>query len=150
MTYALIQDNQIQSIGSLPNSARRLDTQEWVMGLATAPPELVAATGWAEVVDTARPADTATTTHDRSIELVNGTPTVVWTQRAKTPDDLAGEQQQANRSTIEDQARNAFAGNRTYAASTPTAAQTTAQVKALSRQMNGVLRLLLNELDGTN
>lgn len=94
-TYALVTDDTIQSIGRLPNAARRLDTGEWVMGLDTAPPELVQATGWYEVVDTARPDDTTTTTHNRSIELVAGVPTVVWTERAKTADELASEQQAA-------------------------------------------------------
>lgn len=52
---------------------------------------------------------------------------------------------------IRDNARQALAGNRTYVGTaTPTAAQTTAQVKALSRQVNGIIRLLLNELDGTD
>ena len=39
------------------------------------------ATGWHEITNTARPDDTDTTTHDRTIELVAGVPTVVWTER---------------------------------------------------------------------
>ena len=58
--------------------------------------------------------------------------------------------EQANRDTIEQAARQALIDNRAFVASTPTAAQTTAHVKALSRQVNGVIRLLLNQLDGTN
>jgi len=53
--------------------------------------------------------------------------------------------------TLRSAALNAFAGNRTYTGlASPTAAQTTSQVKALSQQMNGVIRLLLGQLDGTN
>lgn len=58
--------------------------------------------------------------------------------------------QPANAGAIRDAARNALAANRSFIASTPTAAQTTAQVKALSRQLNGVIRLLLGQLDGTD
>ena len=63
------------------------------------------------------------------------------------PDDPAV----TNRDTIEQQARQALATNRTYVGlANPTAAQTTAEVRALARQMNGVIRLLLNALDGTD
>lgn len=59
--------------------------------------------------------------------------------------------EQVNERNIRDAARQALATNRTYAQrATPTAAQTTAQVKALSQQQNGIIRLLLNLLDGTD
>lgn len=65
--------------------------------------------------------------------------------------DSAATPEGQNRTTIETQAAAALAGNKTYAAlATPTAAQTTAQVKALSRQVNGVIRLLLGQLDATD
>lgn len=58
---------------------------------------------------------------------------------------------QANRQTLVDQATQATANNRTYIAlASPTAAQTTAQTKALSRQNNAIIRLLLNQLDATD
>lgn len=88
MSYALVIDDTIQKVGALPKSARRLDNQAWVMGLPDADTATQQATGWFEVVDTTRPDDTATTTHDRSIELVGGVPTVVWTERDKTEDEL--------------------------------------------------------------
>lgn len=56
-----------------------------------------------------------------------------------------------NAATIRQQAQQALAGNRTYATlASPTNAQTVAQVKALSRQQNGLIRLLLGALDGTD
>ena len=56
-----------------------------------------------------------------------------------------------NEETIRQQAAAALDGNRTYSARTsPTAAQTAAQVKALSQQNNRVIRLLLGLLDGTD
>ena len=59
--------------------------------------------------------------------------------------------EQVNRDTIQDQATQALTANRTFLAiATPTAAQNAAQAKALTRQMNGVLRLVLGKVDGTD
>lgn len=57
----------------------------------------------------------------------------------------------ANERTLREQAVAAMDTNRVYIArSAPTTAQNTAQIKALSQQMNGVIRLLLGQFDGTN
>jgi hypothetical protein len=57
----------------------------------------------------------------------------------------------ANRVTIESQVAAAITANKAYVAlASPTNAQTTAQVKALSRQLNGVMRLLTGQLDATD
>jgi hypothetical protein len=59
--------------------------------------------------------------------------------------------EQVNESTIRQQAASALAGNRTFLAiASPTGAQVTAQVKALTRQSNGVIRLVLGQLDSTD
>lgn len=56
-----------------------------------------------------------------------------------------------NRDTLTDQARAALAGNREFLAlASPTNNQTLAQVKALTRQMNAVLRLIIGDLTGTD
>ena len=95
--YAYVIDGVVrEESGSLPASARRLDTGEWVMGLDTAPDDLLHATGWWEVIDTPRPDDTETTTHDRTVEVVDGQPTVVWVARPWTADELAAEEAAAN------------------------------------------------------
>lgn len=52
-----------------------------------------------------------------------------------------------NRELIEKRARQALKSNRDYLQSNPTAAQVKAQVEALTRQVNGLIRLTLNELD---
>jgi hypothetical protein len=62
--------------------------------------------------------------------------------------DVTAEQ---NEAAIRNAARNALATNRTYVdLASPTAAQTTAQVKALSRQNNGLIRLLLGLFDAAD
>ena len=93
MTYAYIADSVIHAVGRLPQSARRLDTQEWVLGLADATVALQEACGWYAVADTTRPDDTPTTTHTRTVELVAGVPTVVWTERPLTDDEQFARQQ---------------------------------------------------------
>lgn len=56
-----------------------------------------------------------------------------------------------NADTLHQRARTALASNRAFISdSTITTAEAIAQTKALSRQMNAVIRLLLNELDGTD
>lgn len=99
MTYALI--TRIPLVEDrLPAGARRLDTGEWVMALPDADPALWHACGWWAVVDAARPADTPTTTWDRTLELVDGVPTVVWVERPKTAGEIAAETAAANSATL--------------------------------------------------
>lgn len=101
MTYALVIDNTISDErGRPPVSARRLDTGEWVLDLPNAHWSRQRATGWWQVTDTARPADTATATYDRTVTLVDGTPTVTWVERPWTADELAARTAQANRTTL--------------------------------------------------
>ena len=59
--------------------------------------------------------------------------------------------EESSRRTIHAQAATSLDGNRAFLALTsPTAAQNAAQVKALTRQMNGVIRLVLGQLDATD
>lgn len=77
-------------------------------------------------------------------------------QRAADAADLAAHSAAVkatdqNRATITDRAATALQGNRDFlAVGSPTAAQTSAQVKALTRQNTAVIRLLLGILDGTD
>jgi hypothetical protein len=71
----------------------------------------------------------------------------VSTREVTVPDPTL---EQANEATIRGQALTALTANRAYIASTPTAVQATAQSKALTRQVNGIIRLLLNQLDGVD
>lgn len=53
--------------------------------------------------------------------------------------------------TIRGRARQAIQNNRTFVGlASPTAAQNAAQIKALTRQMNGLIRLVLQETDETD
>ena len=126
-------------------SEQRTDTGQWV-----SPPnrawtdDLAALCGFAPIIDTPQPADTDTTTHDRRITVIDGTPTVTWTPRAKTADELAAVAQATNTGALEAKARAALTANGTYLAlAAPTNAQTVAQVKALTRQMTALVRLSL-------
>ena len=60
------------------------------------------------------------------------------------------ESRNANEETLRNQAITAMQGNRDFLniAGTPTNAQVLAQVKALTRQNNGIIRQLLGFLDG--
>jgi hypothetical protein len=79
-------------------------------------------------------------------------------QRALTADEaaaLAAEDARnaadTNGATLRQQAAAALTANRAYVAlASPSAAQTTAQVKALSQQNNKIMRLVLGQLDGTD
>lgn len=99
--YALILNNEIQSLGNPPQGARRLDTGQWVTppaGIWT--DSLLAACGWLPVTETPRPDDTDTATHDYSVELVDGTPTETWTVREWTADELAARQAATDRAAL--------------------------------------------------
>jgi hypothetical protein len=111
----------------------------------------LAACGWFKVAVVARPADTPTQTSDRSVVVVAGAPTERWTVRPKTQAELDSDRDEANDATIRQQANNALDNNRTYLAlGAPTNAQVVAQVRGLTQQLNGVVRLVLGKLDGTN
>lgn len=57
---------------------------------------------------------------------------------------------ESNHDVLVDLARAALADNRIFLASTPSNAPTVAQVKALTRQMNAIIRLVVGDMDGTN
>ena len=72
-------------------------------------------------------------------------------EAAAAADAQAAAVTDGNRTTITDQAFTALQANRDFLAlSAPTNAQAVAQVQALTRQNVGLIRLLLNLLDGTD
>lgn len=150
--YALVVTNTIQALATrLPNSARRLDTGAWVMGLATATVALQQATGWYAVVDVAKPADTQTHTHDRTITLVGGIPTETWTQRLWTAEELAARTADTNAATIRSRAETALTANAAFLAigPAPTNVQVRDHVILMTKECTGLIRLVLDKLDST-
>lgn len=141
--YAKITDGNVAEVW-MPTAARRLDTGEWVLGLHGASFEHQQACGYFVVAATPRPSDIDTHTYDRSIALLDGTPTVTWTKRAKRADELAVEVAQINTAEMGSKLQLLLTTNSSFLAeSTPTNAQVLAQVKALTRQSNILIRLLL-------
>lgn len=79
----------------------------------------------------------------------------VYTVRAMTVEEVAARdaelQKPINLATLRSQAETALESNRTFLAlASPSNAQTLAQVKSLTRQMNAVIRLVVGKLDGTD
>lgn len=78
-------------------------------------------------------------------ETFDGEGNVIESQTVELPPELA------NYDTLRQRARAALAANRTYLAlATPTAAQNTAQVNALTRQVQALIRFTLSDLTGTD
>ena len=96
--YALIDNNTVtRTWGNLPREAmRRQDTGEWVMNLEYADTAQRAACGLYEVIDAPQPVDPDGVA-ERSIDVIGGVPTVVWTVRPYTADELAAAAADADR-----------------------------------------------------
>ena len=91
MHVYVLGNGSIQGVGQIPISARRLDTQEWVLNLRSAPIELQEACGWHKVLETPKPEDTDTTTFDMTVEAVNSLYQTVWVERQKTDAEISAE-----------------------------------------------------------
>lgn len=140
--HALVIDGQVVKSGRLPASAKRLDNGNWIMGLATAPAELVEACGWYPVAATDPPAhDDATETVVSSLAFDKGGVVQTWTVAPLDADTLAAKAREAVRGTLETRLRGALAINTGYLAlAAPTATQTRDEVRALARQVNALIR----------
>ena len=145
--YAHVTDNVVDQVGQPP--AVVLVDGRWY-DLRPRDPAVLAVAGWVEAVETPRPADTDTTTHD-SGWIIDGDHAVqTWTPRPWTTDEQAARTESANETTIRDKATTALGTNTTFLGITsPTNAQNAAQIKALTRQVNGLIRLAIRKLDGT-
>lgn len=149
--YVHVVNNTIEA-GSerelLPGSDRRLDTGQWVMGLPAATVADQQACGWFQVTLNPQPADTSTTRYTSyTVQLVGGFPTQVWTPVTKTAQEQTDEATTANRATVRadlvSKARAAITANNSFIANpTPSNNQVVAHVKTLSKECNGIIRLM--------
>lgn len=94
--YAFVIDNEIQSVGGLPGSARILATRQWLCppgGLANATVDQREACGYYAVVDEPPQFDPQTQVLTRGEAFLSdpSTPMVMYTIRPKTADQLATE-----------------------------------------------------------
>jgi hypothetical protein len=144
--YAIVVDDAIFQVGSRPKAWRNHP------GLPYATDEQLAALGILPVVNTEQPANTATHTTERSVDLVAGVPTVVWTSRPWTADELATRTRDANDLTMRAEVDQALDGLRQIANSsgTLTAAQLSNGVRLLARVLIRVIRFQLNKLDAVD
>jgi hypothetical protein len=105
MSYARVLDDAISFVGPPPDlldpedptaEGRWWDLRQHDLDLAMWETEIIEPHGWLPVVMTTRPADTETDTFDYSVQLVDGVPTEVWTQRPWTNAELDAQAAAAN------------------------------------------------------
>lgn len=141
--YILTTDNPLIRRG-LPDSARRLDTQEWVMGLPNAPVGLQRACGYYAVTVVAKPADTTLTKYVRGYSFDGVTALETWTEISRSQDELDLLSQDSTKEFIRQRAITAIDAITPFLSNnTPTNAQSLAQIKLLTRCVNGLLRVFL-------
>lgn len=141
MTYAFVVSNTITRTGGIPQVWTRPNGTV-VVGYNLRP-DLWPLDGWLPVVDegpTPGPLQTGTV-----VLTVEATRVVrTWTAIADVPTAV-------NADAIRTAAAAALDANRTYLAiASPTNAQNLAQIRALTRQANRLIRLQLGLLDGTD
>ena len=93
--HARIAAGQIVEVGIPTRLPVHFNGRWWDCRDATIRAAYIAAADWRPVTDAPAPADTGTTTHDYSIALVGGVPTVTWTARPWTVEELAARAEQA-------------------------------------------------------
>jgi hypothetical protein len=144
MTYAFVSEGTVTEPVTVPSSARRLDTEQWVLGLPGAPSDVQEACGYYQVDETTPTVATPTHVPVRTVALVAGRPAEQWSLRARTTAELEQQTRDDNMTALVAKGRQAFTGNQTFLGiGSPTAAQVRDQVQLLTREMNGTLKLLL-------
>jgi len=146
--YAHVTNGLVDSVGNPPQLVEQ-DGRWWDLrdrNLVT-----LALVGWFPVTETAKPADTATTTWEPVFTPGDGDVDQSWSEVPKTPEQLQAELEQTNRQTIE-QALGDFSGLDSILAldnGTATTNQLAQAVKVLARSNRRIIRLLIRRFDGT-
>lgn len=147
MSYAHVTNGTVDAEG-LPPPTMLVDGRWW--DLRTLDPVALAACGWYPVIATERPAGTSGITSDRTLVYAAGVVTETWTERPKTPAEIDAAIRAANGVTLTDvsAARAALTANGAFLAlGAPTNAQSLAQIRALTRHDNRIIRHLLGAIN---
>jgi hypothetical protein len=105
VSYARVLDDAIASTAGPPDllppedptaAGQWWDLRRHAYDEATWEATIIAPHGWLPIVTTERPPDTATTTFDYSVQLVDGQPVETWTERPLTHPELDAREAQAN------------------------------------------------------
>ena len=128
--YALVINGTIEAVGRLPRGADA--DGQWIEPLTVDNAHLA---HWFPVVEVARPVSTDTD-WTRTVELVFGDPTVVWTARPWTAEELAAQADAADRLTKRVTAGQAVTWLRDQSAIAEATTATTGNVVAV---VNGIL-----------
>jgi len=146
--YAHVTDGVVDQVGGLPRLV--FDGGRW-WDLRTKDPALLASLGWYEVTLTDRPADTDTTTFDLAYEFADGAVTQVWTERAKTPEELEAEVEDANRRTIEEAISQDLDAMQAIIAQTNAdlRADPAQEIKDIARAIRRIDRMILGRFENT-
>jgi hypothetical protein len=144
--FARVVDGKVESWGSLPESARRLDTGALIYDLPGAGRKWLRAAGWFPVVETDPPEHDPDRVAVASVELVDGIPTQRWKLRRRTRQEMVEFRRDETRAELSDLAglRQALTANRQWLdrSTAPTNVQTLAQIDRLTRQVSTLLRLV--------
>lgn len=97
--YAQIKAGQIVRTGHAPTMPGYEEGRWWDFADPAVVQAYLAEHGWKPVTETPRPADTDAAYHRMSVDLVAGTPTVVWTVTPRTAEDIAARAARAARET---------------------------------------------------
>lgn len=148
--YARVIAGAVATIGDLPGAAQRLDTGAWVSGFQSADQATREACGYLPITEV-RAALAADQVHGDPAYTVNAHDvTATYAAVADSATNINGRSlrtQLAAQIAAGSPARTAVTTNTTYIGlASPSAAQTTAEVKALAQQNNVIIPTLLRTI----
>jgi len=146
--YAHVTNGTVDAVGNPPQLVEQ-GGRWW--DLRDRDPVTLALVGWFPVTETAKPADTATTTWVPVFTPGDGDVDQSWSEIPKTAEQLAAETESANRQTIETALSDALTELQTLIDTTNATinAGPAPYIKALARALRRVIRLLIRRFDGT-